>query len=323
MLYIIVFLLLSALILVYFKIADKYNIVDKPNERSSHTEITLRGGGIIIWFAALIYFLLHIKTNYLFFTGITLISFISFYDDIKSLPSRVRALVQLISVAIIFFDLALYSVFPWWGIVLAFIISVGIINAYNFMDGINGITGLYSIIVFGSFLYVNNYIIAFTDSNFLVFPIIACAIFLFFNYRKKAKCFAGDIGSISIAFWIIYLLVKLVIVTDNITWLLFLAVYGVDSICTILHRLYLKQNIFKPHRLHFYQILSNECKIDHRIVSLLYAIIQGVVSFVIIMLYSRDYSVNIVVALIILLPLLLIYAAKFILIKNGSVYNKR
>ncbi|MDH6307764.1 UDP-N-acetylmuramyl pentapeptide phosphotransferase/UDP-N-acetylglucosamine-1-phosphate transferase [Dysgonomonas sp. PFB1-18] len=323
MLYIVVFLLLSTLILLYFKIADKYNIVDKPNERSSHTEITLRGGGVIIWFAALIYFLIHIKANFLFFTGITLISFISFYDDIKSLPSRVRALVQLFSVAIIFYDLAIYSIFPWWGVVLAFIISVGIINAYNFMDGINGITGLYSIVVFGSFLYVNNNVVAFTDSDFLIFPIIACAIFLFFNYRKKAKCFAGDIGSISIAFWIIYILVKLVITTNSIAWLLFLAVYGVDSICTILHRLYLKQNIFKPHRLHFYQILSNEYKIDHRIVALLYAVVQGIVSLVTIMLYSKDNSVNIVVALIILLPLLFIYTAKFILIRNGSVYNKR
>ncbi|WP_280648013.1 UDP-GlcNAc--UDP-phosphate GlcNAc-1-phosphate transferase [Dysgonomonas sp. PFB1-18] len=259
----------------------------------------------------------------MFFTGITLISFISFYDDIKSLPSRVRALVQLFSVAIIFYDLAIYSIFPWWGVVLAFIISVGIINAYNFMDGINGITGLYSIVVFGSFLYVNNNVVAFTDSDFLIFPIIACAIFLFFNYRKKAKCFAGDIGSISIAFWIIYILVKLVITTNSIAWLLFLAVYGVDSICTILHRLYLKQNIFKPHRLHFYQILSNEYKIDHRIVALLYAVVQGIVSLVTIMLYSKDNSVNIVVALIILLPLLFIYTAKFILIRNGSVYNKR
>ncbi|NDW08952.1 glycosyltransferase family 4 protein [Dysgonomonas sp. 520] len=319
MIYIAVVCILTVLILIYFKIADKYNIVDKPNERSSHTAITLRGGGIIFWFAALIYFALHLNTGYLFFTGITMVSFISFYDDIKSLPNKLRALVQFIAISISFYDLGLLQSQPWWLILIAYIFAVGIINAYNFMDGINGITGIYSIVVMLSFIAVNKYVIEFEDYDFLIFPILACVVFLFFNYRKKAKCFAGDIGSISMAFWIIYLMIKLMLITNSIIWLLFLVVYGVDSVCTILHRLYLKQNIFKPHRLHFYQILSNEQKIDHRVVSLCYGIVQGIASLATIYLYEtmNEY----LIMLVIITPLVLIYLIKFKLIKNGTKNN--
>ena len=153
MIYLACYILSTIFILIYFKVADKYNIVDRPNERSSHKELTMRGGGIIVWFVALFYFLLNIDSSLNFFIGITLIGFVSFIDDIRTLPSRVRAFVQLFSVGVIFYDLNIFSIYPWWVILIAFIISIGIINAYNFMDGINGITGLYSCVVFASFLY--------------------------------------------------------------------------------------------------------------------------------------------------------------------------
>ena len=57
MYYLIILVLLFLAELFYFHIADKYNIIDKPNERSSHTRITLRGGGIIFYLGALAYFL--------------------------------------------------------------------------------------------------------------------------------------------------------------------------------------------------------------------------------------------------------------------------
>lgn len=312
--YLIFIILLFLLEIIYFKVADKYNIVDKPNERSSHTEVTLRGGGIIYWFAALFYFLLHTQENYLFFTAITMVSFISFYDDINSLSNKLRFIVQLLAISIIFYSLDVFTVLPWWGTIIAYVLSVGIINAYNFMDGINGITGIYTIVVFSSLLYVNEYLYHFYDNDFIIVPILASIVFLFFNYRKKAKCFAGDVGSIAIAFWLIYLLSALIIQTHSIIWILFLAVYGVDTVCTILHRLYLKQNIFKAHRLHFYQILSNEYKIDHRIVSLIYGVVQLIVSLITIYLYEKWPTY--ISMLIVIIPLSIIYLAKFKLIKN-------
>jgi len=315
--YTILGILLMILMLLYFKVADRFNIIDKPNQRSSHTEITLRGGGIIFWFSALIYFLQHIENNYFFFTGITLVSLVSFWDDIQSLSNKIRISIHFLSITLIFYDLGVFNLVPIWGVVITYILSIGLINAYNFMDGINGITGLYTLVVMGSLLYVNSKVQLFTDGNFIKYAMIASLVFLFFNYRKKAKCFAGDVGSIAIAFWVIYLVLKLILITNSLIWLLFLAVYGVDAVCTIIHRLYLKQNIFEAHRLHLYQVLSNEYKIDHRLVSLYYALVQIVVSALIIILYQKVDDVLLFV--IIIVPLLCVYTLKFYLLNKHTL----
>ncbi len=311
------FFLLIAIEFIYFKVAGKYNIIDKPNQRSSHTEITLRGGGIIFWVSALLYFAQHVQSIYFFFTGITLVSLVSFWDDIQSLSNKIRISIHFLAITLIFYDLDLFHLMPIWGIVIAYVLAIGLINAYNFMDGINGITGLYTLVVMGSLLYVNTKIQLFTHGVFIKYAILASLVFLFFNYRKKAKCFAGDVGSIAIAFWVIYLVLKLILKTESFIWLLFLAVYGVDAVCTILHRLYLKQNIFEAHRLHLYQVLSNEYKMQHRLVSLLYALIQVGISLVVIFLYQKVHDA--IVFLIVILPLLLLYSSKFYLLNKSNL----
>lgn len=318
--YTILGLFLMIIMLLYFKVADKFNIIDKPNQRSSHTEITLRGGGIIFWFSALLYFIQNIQNSYYFFTGITLVSLVSFWDDIQSLSNKIRITIHFLSITLIFYNLHLFAVVPIWSLIIAYILAIGIINAYNFMDGINGITGLYTLVVMASLLYVNTKIQLFIDGDFIKYAIIASLVFLFFNYRKKAKCFAGDVGSIAIAFWIIYLVLKLILITNSLVWLLFLAVYGVDTVCTIIHRIYLKQNIFEAHRLHLYQVLSNEYKIQHRLVSLFYALVQAGFSFLVITLYN-DVQDSILF-LIVLLPLLFIYTSKFYLLNKINLSLK-
>lgn len=315
--YTILGLILMIIMLLYFKVANLYNIIDKPNQRSSHTEITLRGGGVIFWFSALLYFAQHIQNNYFFFTGITLVSLVSFWDDIQSLSNKIRMSVQFLAITLIFFDIGVFNAVPLLGIIAAYILAIGLINAYNFMDGINGITGIYTLVVMGSLLYINEEIQLFTDSSFIKYAMMAGLVFLFFNYRKRAKCFAGDVGSIAIAFWVIYLVLKLILRTDSLIWLLFLAVYGVDAICTIIHRLYLKQNIFEAHRLHLYQILSNECKIQHRLVAAYYAVAQIIVSVLVICLYQKVHDM--VLFVIILLPLIVIYTLKFYLLNKKKL----
>jgi UDP-N-acetylmuramyl pentapeptide phosphotransferase/UDP-N-acetylglucosamine-1-phosphate transferase len=315
--YLLITAVLFLLELLYFKIADRYNIVDKPNHRSAHTEITLRGGGIIFWFAALLYFVQHLQNNYFFFAGITLVSLVSFWDDIQSLSNKIRISIHFTAISLIFYDLGLFDFVPVLGIVIAFVLAIGLINAYNFMDGINGITGLYTLIVMGALLYVNQYMHAFTDAAFIGYAMLASLVFLFFNFRKKAKCFAGDVGSIAIAFWVIYLLLKLILATNSLVWLLFLAVYGVDAICTIIHRLYLKQNIFEAHRLHLYQVLSNEYKIQHRLVAAYYAIAQLIVSVLVICLYQKVQEV--ILFVLVLAPLMLIYTLKFYLLNKNNL----
>jgi len=315
--YTILGIILMIIMLLYFKVADRFNIIDKPNQRSSHTEITLRGGGIIFLFSALLYFAQHIPTNYFFFIGITLVSLVSFWDDIQSLSNKIRISIHFLAITLVFFDLGLFHLIPIWGVVIAYVFSIGLINAYNFMDGINGITGLYTLTVMGSLLYVNTKIQLFTDGSFIKYAMMASLVFLFFNYRKKAKCFAGDVGSIAIAFWIIYLVLKLILVTNSLIWLLFLAVYGADAVCTILHRLYLKQNIFEAHRLHLYQVLSNEYKIQHRLVALYYALVQAGISFLVILFYQK--VDDIILFAIVVIPLLIVYSSKFYLLNKYNL----
>lgn len=274
--YIIIAILLVVAILIYFKIADKFNIIDKPNHRSSHKHITIRGGGVIFFVGIVLYTLFFGLTLPYFIIGLTLISIISFIDDVWDLSSRIRIVVHFSAMMLMFYDCGFYSL-PWYFLVIALIVSTGIINAYNFMDGINGITGGYSLVVIGSFWWINNYLHQFIDNNFLIVVAISLLVFNFFNFRKRARCFAGDVGAVSIAFIIVFLLGKLIVETGNPSYLIILMVYGVDSILTIVHRLMLKENIFKAHRKHMYQLMSNELKIPHTSVSLIYMVVQGVI----------------------------------------------
>ena len=284
--YLIVFVLLLVAELFYFRIANKYNIIDKPNERSSHNYITIRGGGIIWWVAALLYMLFNSsEMSGWFLTGITLMAGVSLWDDVKGLGQKVRLLAQLVAMTCAFILAGAFGMYPCWAIALGYIVFIGIVNAYNFMDGVNGITGLYTIAVLASLQYVNLSYGNFVHPDLIWYPMIASAVFLFFNFRKRARCFAGDVGSVSVAFWVVTLLLLLMIKTENLIWIGFLMVYGVDAVMTILHRIYLKQNIIEAHRLHFYQILANEKKIPHRLVSLIYFTVQLLCSALIILFY--------------------------------------
>ena len=284
--YLIIVAILFVAILLYFKLAVKFNIIDKPNERSSHDYTTVRGGGIVWWIAGVLCSLFYLPDSVYFLTGITLISAVSFWDDVSSLPNKIRLTVHFLAISVLFYGLGIFGILPVWQILIACIIFMGILNAYNFMDGINGITGLYSLSVLIVLQYVNLKIVAFTPPDFINYALIACIVFLFFNFRKQAKCFAGDVGSMAISFWIATLLLQLMLKTQSIIWILFLTVYGVDSICTILHRLYLRHNIFKAHRLHFYQVLTNERGVSHLKVSTGYALSQLLICTVIVVLYQ-------------------------------------
>lgn len=276
MYYLMVLVLLFVAELFYFKIADKCNIIDKPNERSSHTRVTLRGGGIIFYFGALACFLTSGFEYPLFMLALTLVTFISFVDDIKSTRQVTRLLFHFSAMGLMFCQWGLFSL-PWWWIVIALIVCTGIINAYNFMDGINGITGGYSLVVLTALAIINAEIIPFVEGDFIYTVICSVVVFCFFNFRKRAKCFAGDVGSVSIAFILLFLQGKLIIQTGDFSWIVLLSVYGVDSVLTIIHRLMLHENIGLPHRKHLYQLMANELKIPHVVVSSVYMAVQATI----------------------------------------------
>ena len=318
MYYLIVLVLLFVAELFYFKIADRCNIIDKPNERSSHTRITLRGGGIIFYFGALACLLTSGWEYPCFMLALTLVTFISFVDDVKSTGQLIRLLFHFSAMALMFYQWGLFSL-SWWWLVLALIVCTGIINAYNFMDGINGITGGYSLVVLAALAYINQEIIPFVEKDFIYTVICSVLVFCFFNFRKKAKCFAGDVGAVSIAFIVLFLIGKLVIRTGDFSWMVLLAVYGVDSVLTIIHRLMLHENIGLPHRKHMYQIMANELKVPHVIVSSIYMGVQTaiIVGYIICLNYGYWY----LLCVILLLSLIYICFMKRFFVLHQLSYN--
>lgn len=277
MIYFIIAILLILLELAYFRVADRFNIIDKPNLRSSHTSIVLRGGGIIFLFGAWLFWAFFGLQYSWFILGLSLIGIVSFIDDIHSLPDSMRLVAQFAAMFLMFYQFDILNWHDWWMVLIALIVCVGIINAYNFMDGINGITGGYSIAVLLPLMYLNASD-GFISQDYLCVVGLSLLVFCFFNFRKKAKCFAGDVGSISIAFILLFALGKLIIKTGDLSYLTFLAVYGADAVLTICHRIQLHENLGEAHRKHAYQLMANELKIPHVRVSLLYMALQLVIS---------------------------------------------
>lgn len=296
--YIIILGLLFITELAYFKIADKYNIIDKPNERSSHTSITLRGGGIIFYFGALAFFISSGFSYPYFLIGLTAITFISFLDDVLTLSNRIRLLVHLSSVLLMFYQVQLFET-SIWIIPIAVIVAIGTINAYNFMDGINGITVAYSLSVLALLAYVNTQE-QFVEPQLIYYTALACLVFGFFNFRQKAKCFAGDVGSVAIAFIILFLLALLIVKKGNLIYILFLTVYGLDTVWTILRRLSKKENIFKAHRTHLYQYLANENKTNKLTVSVIYALVQLALGAIVIYISDKPLNTQFIISGIII-----------------------
>ena len=285
--YVIIFALLLVAELVYFKIADKFNIIDKPNQRSSHSTIVLRGGGIIFSLAMVVWAVMmavqgecQTVVSYLpFLAGLLMVAGVSFWDDVKSLPDSVRLVVQFVAMGLMFWSMNIMHWNMWWIVLIALIVCVGATNVINFMDGINGITAGYSLAVLLPLVLLNQKL-AFMEPSFLVVAILGVLVFCLFNFRPKgkAKCFAGDVGSIAIAFIMLFAIGKLVVMTGDVTYLIFLLVYGVDGCLTICHRIMLHENLGEAHRKHAYQLMANELKIGHVKVSLLYMIMQLLVS---------------------------------------------
>lgn len=285
-------MLLLVLELLYFNIADHFNIIDKPNERSSHSVIVLRGGGIIFGLSMLVWAGLQmyhgncqIVVDYLpFLCGLMLIAGVSFVDDIHSLPDSLRMVVQILSILLMLWSMGLYGLdLSWWVVALiviaALFFCVGATNFINFMDGINGITPAYSLAMLLP-IYIKNQELEFVDESYLIVAILGLLVFSIFNFRPKgkAKCFAGDVGSIGIAFIILFALGKLMLATQDVTYIVFFLMYGIDGSLTIFHRIMLHENLGQAHRKHAYQLMANELKISHVTVSLLYMGIQLVIS---------------------------------------------
>lgn len=262
--------------LIYFFLAKKFHIVDRPNERSSHHRAVLLGAGIIFYLAILFYSLTHGMAYPYFLIGLSVLAIISYIDDLHPLPSWLRLFTQLAAVAVSFWA-DIYSI-EVWQLILLVIVFVGILNIYNFMDGINGMLAAYSLVVVGTFAYIDLMVLEFVDIKFILTVLIAIFVFGFFNFRTKARCFSGDVGSITMGLIVLFLLVRFVKATPesgiSVSCLCFILVFLADGLLTIAKRFLSGRNILEAHREHAYETMVNELKIPHLYVSGGYALLQ-------------------------------------------------
>ncbi len=323
--YLIIAVLLTASELGYFALARHFGIVDKPNIRSSHTKVTLRGGGIVFTIAVWLWAAFFGWRYPWFLIGLTLIAGVSFVDDIRSLPDAVRLVIQFAAMFMMFYGLGILQWRLWWVVLIAWVVCVGIINAYNFMDGINGMTGGYSLAVLASLIVldlargmgnasmVEERLAAtggFIDPSLLVVVALGALVFCFFNFRKRAVCFAGDVGAVGMAFTLVFAIGSLMIKTGDYSYIMLLAVYGVDTVLTIIHRILLHEDLGKAHRKHAYQLMANELKMPHVLVSGIYMALQLLVSAGLIFLPMNHYLYSAIV-LIILCADYLLFVKKY------------
>lgn len=273
--YVLAGVILLLLEMAYLKAAVKLKIFDVPHRQSSHTGIVVRGGGIIFYLAFLLWTLVYGIPGDGSLIGLTILAGVSFVDDIHSVSPKIRLVCQFIAIILMFVHSGLIQTSPHV-ILLLTMACVGAINIYNFMDGINGMTGGYSLVVALALLYANEYVVQFTNTNLIIYVILAIIVFNIFNFRKHAKCFAGDVGSLSIGFLLVYFTLRLALRGQSMSWMAMLIVYGIDGGLTILHRILLRENLMKPHKKHAYQIMANELKIPHLMVSGLYMVLQVV-----------------------------------------------
>lgn len=282
--YLLIAIILFIIELCYFKIATHFKITDKPKERSSHGKVVIRGGGIIFAISIIMWFLFYGFHYPYFIIGLVIVSLISFLDDLKSRSVSIRLMAHVVAILLMMTDLTIYSYNNTiWVMILIFMLSIFIVNSYNFMDGINGIMCGYSFIVLIPLMYLNHEL-SFVDNNLLNVCIIANTIFCFFNFRKNAKCFAGDVGSISMGFVVAFIFGRLILQTGDFTYVLLFIVYGIDTLLTIVHRIILRENIVTAHRKHVYQIMANELHIPQTKVSLIYMALQTLLSLVFVLI---------------------------------------
>lgn len=273
----------ATLIFIYIKLARKLKLIDVPSNRSSHSEVTITGGGFVFPIAFILPLIItgefiHYRA---ILTGLLIIMIVSFSDDLKSIHPIIRVIVQVTAVSLLLWQTGgLFKMKPWQ-IVPGFILVVGIINSYNFMDGINGMNALYSIAMIGILWILRVSGIYFLPVSPVFYSLMSALIaFSIFNVRKKALCFSGDVGSISIAYIISLMIIQVMIATDSAIWILLFGVYGLDTVGTIVLRIMRREKIWNPHRTHFYQYLVNERKWPHVQVSLIYAVLQFLLSFI-------------------------------------------
>ena len=276
------------------RLALRHRILDVPNERSSHSEPVPRGGGIAIVVTVLLGMVAWTvatggasrRVVIAWIAGSILIAMVSAIDDLRSLPTLLRLLAHTIAaagviaiagplVAIGQSDVALLH-FAKGGTVLTLVWIVGLTNAFNFMDGIDGIAGGQAVVAASALAIAAARMHEPAVEMLGILIAAASAGFLLHNW-SPAKIFMGDVGS---AFLGYSLAAAALMGEQSRPELLMIAVASMwpflfDSIFTFTRRLLKREEVWKAHRSHLYQRLVTT-GLTHAQVSLLYIAMSSV-----------------------------------------------
>ena len=280
-------LLIYVLVFVaYYFFGKTFNLTTPTYPDFNHSAVY--GGGIIFSIIYLIETLIS-NTFGLFSVLVLLLTIISFFDDIRPIPSLYKLIIHLI----LGFIAAIFILKLNFNDVFAITFLVGIIitfytNANNFMDGVNGMMIVNNIVILATLLFVNSYIIQFTNNNPLISLLSGALIFSVFNFRRKALLISGDAGSVVMGFIIIIFVLNLYLKTKNVFVFGLIITFSVETASTIISRLYSKKNILDSHKEHLYEVLVFKNKVSVIKISSIYGVIQLLLSgIVLISFYSQ------------------------------------
>lgn len=289
----------------YINLAQGKNLLDEANQRSSHQGQVVTGGGIIlmsIFFIAGLFF--HIPFPLI--AVVLGISVVGFFDDLFELGKFIRLLLQLTVVAYTLYFLNMQSVLGWGVLPIGFL-ALWWINAFNFMDGINGMAGLHVVSSVCWYLFM----VDFTSQDMITsmgqVTLVVFVAYLLFNF-PKARIFMGDSGSLPGALIIIIIAFNgLLLGKVNYCFIALLhAVFFADTTYTLITRVWNKVSFTQPHKTHCYQILV-QCGWEHWHVSVLYALLTFI--FGLIGWWINDFSntAQILITTMIYIVLLMVF----------------
>lgn len=328
MIYIVTTIVLLLSLYIYFPVAEQHKLLAGVNNRSSHKKPVITGAGFIFYLSYIIYVIYEIfmgeQVQWFWFAGLTILAIISFIDDLKDVWFLTRLFAQTIAAVLMMLQLSVDfqigmvgSVSQWSAAILLLIISVGLFNLYNFMDGLNGMLGGIALSMSIPIYLIDKYVPAvsgFVDETLVMMTIVAALIFMFFNYRPQPKCFSGDVGSIVLGYMMAFFTISLVIKTGNVAFFLLFAVTFMEAGLTVFQRLFAGDNIFAPHRMHLFQLYCNEFYKSHMLVSGIYTGVQFM--FGIALFLMNYYGVSRLIQNAVLWPLFAVLCVAYLLIKR-------
>lgn len=295
------------------------NLMDNPNERSSHSQKTPTMGGIA-FYISLIFTLFFIGRYDVNYTGINIVSgvsimfFLGLKDDLTGVNPSTKIVAQIAATFILLLfgtELRIYSLsgflwfdeIPFWfSMLFSCFVVMTIVNSFNLIDGINGSAAMVGIVIFACFGYV---FYQSEDIYYFLFSVLCIGFllaFLRYNLSSKKKIFMGDTGSMVVGFIIGILALKFLSLSStdlekayinplNKIWVLLAIVFipFFDTTRVFIARTIRDGKPFKADRNHIHHVMIDYMALSHGRASLLLATINLVI-FIIVMFLNTIFS---------------------------------